>query len=249
MKRTVKSALAGLGAAALIVTAAAAALGEGSGTTQNSYNRLHLGGPYNGEDNSPAGCGSIAWQDVGNNGDDSPIDSNDRALVAVICDGDFAEAYSNNSLNINRPVGSVKNISFDYRTNSVTGAGQVYILLVTTDGNYLYLDPAYCSRPIGGGAWSRADFTGSKTGCAFYDLGGTRYEANGTETALQVYQDAHPGDQISLADMVFSNPSDGPGNPGPSAAYYVDRIALGTNRLYNYSNTRAFGCNFNESRC
>jgi hypothetical protein len=185
---------------------------------------------------------------VGNNGDDSPIDANDRALVATICDGEFGEAYSQHSLNVKTQLSTVRNISFDYKTDTITGAGQVYILLVLADGNYLFLDPAHCSRPIGSGYWSRADFTGTKAlgACTVYDASTPQvaYTSDGTHSALQVYALTNGDTSVSIADFgYFDYPGTG------THTYVVDRIALGTNRLYNYSNTRAFPCSYNETRC
>jgi hypothetical protein len=246
-KRTLKAAFATLGAAALIVTAAGAALAEGNGTNQNNYNKLkefvYESDPYG----DPADCSTASWQDVGNNGDDSPIDSNDRALVAEVCDTEFGEAYSSHSLNVKTMISRIRNISFDYQTDTVTGAGQVYILLVLADGNYLFLDPAHCSRPIGSGFWSRADFTGTTAldACTVYDVNSVPYTSDGTHNALQVYALTNGDTSVSIADFGFF---DYPG-ADPSHTYVFDRIALGTNRLYNYSNTRAFGCSYNESRC
>jgi hypothetical protein len=245
-KRTLKMAFAGLGAAALLVTAAGAASAESNGTHQNNYNKLRTEVLHG--DNSPSSCGSLSWQDVGANGDDSPIDANDRALVAEVCDGDYSDAFSNNSLNINRPVGSVKNISFDYRTSTIVGAGEVYIGAVLSTGDVLYLDAAHCNRPIAvSSTWSRSDFTGTTAldACTIYENGAVPYSSDGTHSALQVYGSSHPGVEISYTFIGFFDFPD----TDPSHTYVVDRVGLGTNRIYNYSNTRAFGCSFNESRC
>lgn len=243
MKNITRAAFAAIAVAGLVGIAASPAVAEGNGSPVNNYNRLNLGGPYN-DDTSPAGCGSIVFGDVGTNGDDSPLDTNDRAITATVCNGDFAEAYTNASLNINRPVGQVKNISFDFQTASIPGAGLVQIVLITTTGHYLYLDPQYCQRPIGSGFISRADFTGTTAlgACTFYEDGATPYTSDGTQSALKVYQAANPTANISYSFMGFFA-------VGADHTFVVDRVALGTNRSYGYRTTSAFGCKFNESRC
>ena len=222
---------------------ASPASAEANGVEQTQATRLRLGGPYHGADSTPSDCGSIAWKDVGTNGDDSPIDSNDRALVAEVCDGDFAEAYTRRSLR-DRDLDTLKNVSFDYKTSTITGAGQVYIFLYLKDGTVLYLDPAHCSKPISS-TWSRADFTGETDAgdCTIYDSAGTAYTSDGTRSALEVFSDANPDAVVSITDLVFSGFDD------PSHTYIVDRIALGTNRLFNYSNLLAVNCKNLEARC
>jgi hypothetical protein len=233
------------GALVLGVFTAGMAFAETNGPLTNDANRLHLGGPYHGSDNSVSDCGSIRWRDLGANGADSPIDANDHALVASICPGDFAEVYTRRSLRIDTPLADVKNISFDYKTATITGAGQVQIVIVLKNGTYLYADPVYCSYPLGGGTWSRADFTGTTAAgeCTIYGSDGSVSTSDGTHSALEVYALAHPGVEVSLTFMGFFGQSSG------QVTYVVDRIALGTNRLYNFDNRHAIYCQFDEARC
>ncbi len=226
-------------AVALTLVTAGSASAEGNGGATTNATKLRLGGPYHGADSTPSACGSIAFKDVGTNGNDSPIDSNDRALVADICSGDFAEAYTNRALQ-NRNLATLKNVSFDYLTSTITGAGQVYIFALMTDGAVVFLDPAHCTAPIqSSSTWSRADFTGETDlgACTVYDGASVPYTSNGTQSALQVYEAAHPGSIVSITDMVFSG----------SAT--VDRVAIGTNKLFNFSPVKAISCQFNEVRC
>ncbi|MEA2509738.1 MAG: hypothetical protein QOG21_1820 [Actinomycetota bacterium] len=229
-----------------VLSVAGTAFAEGNGTTVNSDNKLRTHAYMDdGTGNYVTStCSTIGWKDMGQNGKDSPIDTNDHALVATICPGDFAEAYTTRSLNINKAPGDVKNISFDYLTSSITGAGQVYIAAVMNNGTILYLDPTYCSKTISS-TWSRADFTGTTTAgaCSAYDSNGNLYTSNGTENVLQVFQDANPGVLLSYTFMGFF------GVTSTTTTYVVDRIALGTDKLYNYSNGKAFQCQGSEARC
>jgi hypothetical protein len=228
------------------VLTAGVALAEANGPITNAANRLHLGGPYHGADNSVSDCGSLSWRDVGTNGKDSPIDTNDEALVANICPGDFAEAYTNRSLRIDTPLADVQNISFDYRTATITGPGQVYIGIVLKDGTILYADPYYCNHPISGSStWSRADFTGTTAAgaCTIYDSNSVAWTSDGAQSALDVYATAHPDAVVSYTFMGFFNTT------GSTVTYVVDRIALGTNRLYNYNNRHAVYCGNSEAKC
>lgn len=234
------------GALVLGVLAAGPALAEGNGALTNAANRLHLGGPYHGSDNSVSDCGSLRWRDLGTNGADSPIDTNDHALVASICTGDFAEVYTKKSLRIDTPLADVKNISFDYKTATVTGPGQIYIGIVLKDGTILYADPYYCNQPISGSStWSRADFTGTTAlnQCGIYDSNGVEWFSDGSQSALDVYAAANPGAEVSYTFLLFTGQASG------QVTYVVDRIALGTNRLYNFDNRHAIYCQFDEARC
>src|SRR3954454_22065135 len=108
-----KKSLAIAAAVALTILSAGSASAEGNGTTQNNYNKLKTFVYANGA-GDPSTCSSVAWKDVGNNGDDSPIDANDHALVVDLCDGEFGEAYSQHSLNVKTMISTIKNLSFDY---------------------------------------------------------------------------------------------------------------------------------------
>ena len=68
--------------------------------------------------------------------------------------------------------------------------------------------------------------------------GGT-YAADGTNSAWDVYAAAHPEQFVSRAYLIFDDPG----------TYRVDRLALGTDYLYNYSNTRGYPCQDSEARC
>jgi hypothetical protein len=55
--------------------------------------------------------------------------------------------------------------------------------------------------------------------------------------ALQVYGASHPDSVVTIVDMVFSGSA------------VVDRIALGTNKLYGWGISRAFSCGGDEANC
>lgn len=221
---------------------AGAALAEGNGGQVDKYNQLHTRAyTYDAATDTsvPSTCSSIGWQRVKT---DSPIDTNSRALVVNVCDGDFAEVYSKASLEIDTAVGDVENLSYDFKTDRV-GAGAPRISVIFKNGDVAYLTASTCSNPIAvsGGSWSRADFTGDTTDCSFGVSGetGGNYAANGTMSAWDVYATEHPEQVVSYDFIVFDEPG----------KYRLDRIALGTDYLYNHSNKRAVSCNGSEGRC
>lgn len=218
------------------------ALAEGDGAKADRYNQLRMAAyTYNAEtqEYDVSTCSSIQWKAVKA---DSPIDTNHRALVVNICEGDFAEAYTRASLNIDTPVGDIQNLSYDFRTDLV-GGGAPRISVIFKNGDVAYLTASTCSSPLAasGGSWSRADFTGDVTDCSFSVSGETAgtYSANGTMSAWDVYAATHPNQEVSYAFLVFDE----------AGKYRLDRIALGTDYLYNYSADMAYSCNGRESRC
>ena len=78
----------------------------------------------------------------------------------------------------------------------------------------------------------RADFTGAVDGCGFYDQNNTLYEADGTHTAWDALVAAHPNWRVSYTFVVADEAGD----------YLLDRISLGTNRLYNFRDRFAVNC-------
>lgn len=137
-----------------------------------------------------ATCSSLRAKAEVSNGIDSPAYANRNDYVATVCGGgnDFIEAYIQASLNLNTALADLTNVGFDYKTADITGAGQVYIALVLSSGEYLYLDPTYCSKPLNS-TYSTADFTGTTAAgaCTVYSSTGQSYTSDGTRNALDVY--------------------------------------------------------------
>ncbi|HVQ88442.1 MAG TPA: hypothetical protein VMT88_09690 [Actinomycetes bacterium] len=224
--------------AVLIPLTAGSALAEGNGTEVQGPNKMKFEALV-GSDNSPSDCSSIGWQNVNK---DSPLDTNSRALVSHVCEGDYTDAYTGRSLNINKSVSDVQNLSYDFRTNSI-GAGAPRISVIFGNGDVAYLAASTCSNPLAasGDVWSRADFTGAVNNCAFNVSGATGglYEADGASSAWDVYAAAHPSQVVKYDFLIFDEPGD----------YLVDRVSLGTNKLYNTSPKRAVSCEMNENVC
>lgn len=194
-------------------------------------------------ENGGAGT-TVAWQ----RGADSRFDDNQRRLHAVVADGSYFALYTTRSLDMNRPVLNAQNLSFEFAEGSHVGAGAPRISLILDDGSVLYLSAFYCNQHIPGlvgsgpqggtPMWGRADFTRDLTDCAIFDSGGTEYSADGSRTALEVYDAAHPGAVIDQAYMVGDEPG----------RYNLDRISLGSGRMYVRSFHSAVRCR-SEGAC
>ncbi|HZJ05110.1 MAG TPA: hypothetical protein VFD59_06525 [Nocardioidaceae bacterium] len=196
-------------------------------------------------------CSTVGWR----NGPDSPADANRRALVARVCDGlELVEVVSNHSARLGRPVGSVKNLSFDFKRSGVEAGGGVYLqLFVQNSGDgesALRMPASTCSDPYPGGAWARADFTGHRGAgdCSLYaspPAGGatTIYKNTPTASVWEVYASTHPDAVVELSELLMDNGTDVP------VTQRVDRLSLGSNWMYDRSPNRAVRCQFNEARC
>lgn len=231
--------IAAIAVGALIGTASPA-LAESNGTTVTKYHSMRF---------ERFGTGTSAgWQTVPK---DSPLDTNSRAVVVnVATDPDptdanyyYADLYTNASLNIAKPVGAVKNLSFDFLTaggQHFTG-GAPRISVITGGGSALYLAASGCNNPLSVNPdWSRADFTGrTAVGCSFSTSDGETFSSDGTNSAWANYVAAHPGETVDYDFMVFDE----------AGQYTVDRISLGTNYLYNNNPNMGFPCYNNEARC
>jgi hypothetical protein len=222
--------------ALVLATGSVAVAAEGNGSTVGSADQLKF--QVKDSNNHRSTCSTKGWV---TGVTDSPTDSNTRAFVANVCAGDYVIVYTQSSQSTLGAVGSASNLSFEYLTTSITGAGQAYIGLVLSNGEFLYLDPFYCSTPING-TYSRADFTGTTGAGACTIYSGVAYTSTATETALQVYQDAHPGVTINSDFLglfgVFST----------THTFNIDRISLGTGLLYNFGPGRAVTCT-SEASC
>jgi len=224
--------------AILIPLTAGSAFAEGNGVEVQGPNKMKFEANV-GADDSASDCSTIAWQKVNK---DSPLDTNSRALATNVCVGDYTDAYTGRSLAINQSVADVKNLSYDFRTNSV-GAGAPRISVLFGNGDVAYLAASTCSNELAasGGAWSRADFTGAVDNCAFNVTGATGglYAADGSSSAWEVYATAHPAQVLSYDFLIFDEPG----------SYIVDRVSLGTNKMYNTSAKRAVTCGMDENVC
>jgi hypothetical protein len=186
--------------------------------------------------------GFSVWVKFPRNGQDSPLDSNSSGLLVhtpnpALETYDYAEISSYASLNINRPASSMKNLSFEALGSSLRGGSpRIDVFLATPmadGGTYVAIDAGNCQQSISS-TWVRADATGRKTaGCTIYSSGGTAYASDGTNTAWQSFLAANPGAVVSYTFMVIDIPT-GSDNLGD---YRIDRIALGTGKIYKASNS------------
>ena len=224
--------MVGVAALAIAGTMAAASASPPNQINQkvNAYNLLHL---------EHFGSATVSWKNVS----DSPLDTDGRALVTFVPsppDGvSYADAYTKASLHINKSVGLIKNLSYDFASGEVVG-GDPRISVIFGNGDVAYLSPDLCTQPIAvsGGTWSRSDFTGSNTSnsapCGFNVTGTTGgiYTSTATQSAWAVYAAANPTQVVSYDFVVWDYPS-----AGPTGTYKTDRISLGTGWMYHaYSN-------------
>jgi hypothetical protein len=244
--RTGKVAIAAITAGVAAIATGGIALAEGNGVQLSKYQELRTHA-YTYDNNTGASttstCSAIAWKSTGT---DSPIDNNTSALAVHVCaptasTSDYVIAWSRASLNIDSLVGDVKNLSYDFRSDLV-GAGAPRISVQFNNGDVGYLAASSCAHAFAvAPSWSRADFTGATSDCSFNVTGATggTYAADGTNSAWDVYAAANPTQFVNQAYLVFDE----------AGHYRLDRIALGTAYLYNYSNTRGYACNGSEYRC
>ena len=144
--------------------------------------------------------------------DDSPLDPNFVRLGVHVLDSagnnDFVGAY-NDCVGIKgKPVGQVKNLSFDFQ--NTTGNPAVHIgagaprysvdIDQGGDGDYdfsAFLAAFYCQGTTTNAGWSRADFTGQTAlgACSIW-VNNVQYFSDGTRSAWKVYADANPTDKV-----------------------------------------------------
>ena len=168
---------------------------------------------------------------------DSPGDSNLMAWRLTKPAGCYITGATWASLELKVPIGQVKNLSFEWRTPAGTPPGSVgggsprLDVGVVGPGSstqmMVSLDAENCRRNISG-TWARSDFTGFKSTaavCTIYDPNfGTEWVNTPTMTAWQVFVAAHPGATLTSVAITVSGLEAG--------TYYVDRLSLGTGRLY-----------------
>lgn len=215
--------------AILLLVAITAGAAFADGFTVGAKNQLRL----------ENGGASVAWRA----GSDSRFDQNTRRLHANVPAGSYFALYTTRSVTMTRPLLNVQNLSFEYTESTHVGAGAPRISLLLDDGTVLYLSAFYCNQAIGqtGGAgpvWGRADFTRSLNNCSIFDSAGAEYSADGSRTALEVYDAAHPGAVVSESFLVADE----------EGKYNLDRISLGTGRMYVRSYHSAVRC-LSEGAC
>jgi hypothetical protein len=227
-------------------TVAAAALGaisvgaiahaESNGIQVGKYRSLNMDALHYDSatgDSTPSDCSTIGWTATGG---DSPLDNNNRALRVYICPvdtsgSDYAQGYSHASYAIDRPVGDVKNLSWDekVRTDGTHGSGAPRFSIELSDGSIAYLASGTCGHELfnSGGTWQRADFTGFHNDCSFHvtsGAGDTVYSADGTNSAWQNFALQNPDLSVKHLYMIWDEPG----------FYRLDRIAF-VDDMYNYS--------------
>lgn len=200
-----------------------------------------------------SGAATAVW--VG--GTDSPSDANTRSLQIVVpADGAdgcqnatgpnycYAGFYSKASINKVLPVGSQRNLSFEFSASNPANATS-RISVQFNNGDVAYLDPITCTHDIAvsGGRWKRADFTGFTSDCSFTVSGETAglYAADGSRSAWQVYAQAHPEQSVTQRYLVVDASVGG-------GVYRFDRISLGVGKMYTTSPTLAVNCT-TEASC
>jgi hypothetical protein len=217
---------------------------EGNGVHVNAYQQLRFQNPG---DPVCTGLSSVGWQTVSQH---DPFDSNSRALVVTLgTNPTCVSAYSRASLNINKLVGNVKNLSFDFLSNEHVG-GVPRFSLIFGNGDVGYMGADRCTQPlvISGNVWSRADWTGANLSnsalCNFDVTGSTGgvYSSTLTQSAWQVYVAAHPNQVLKQVFMVWDF------SVTPPQTYTVDRISMGTGFMFNNDNTHAIKCT-TEATC
>jgi hypothetical protein len=177
---------------------------------------------------------------------DSPLDTNSRALHAVVPTGECLLFFNRASLKLNKPVAQMKNLSFDFREpqagGTVTG-GSPRTSVILADGRALFLSADQCDHPLSvvGGDWGRADFTGFTSdiqSCTIFDSDGIAYANTPTESAWQVFVDANPNAVASFDFLIMD----------VGGHYFLDRITLGTGKMFTLSPKRAQNCR-TEAAC
>lgn len=72
-----------------------------------------------------------------------------------------SDAFTWASLNINKRVGLIMNLSFEFQSNQTAG-GAPRLSLIFQNGDVGFMAANRCDQPLAitGGTWSRADWTG-----------------------------------------------------------------------------------------
>jgi hypothetical protein len=175
------------------------------------------------------------WLNFNTSGNkDSPLDSNIKAWRVIIPADCYSAGATLASLDQNVPIENVKNLSFDWRnsTSATPGTavgGSPRIVAFFDNGDALHMAAVDCRKDLSQSSftWSRSDFTGFKSTdapCVGYkDADSAQpYPNTPTMSVLQAYALAHPGRTMTYVFIVMDQ----------AGTYYLDRIALGTQRLY-----------------
>jgi hypothetical protein len=189
---------------------------------------------------------------------DSPADADLRALRVTLPQPGKSGSYEadtapRSTRQESRPVGRVKNLSFDFRrrTQQARDYRAPAIAILARSKDELLLWGRQCRKPISH-TWSRADFTGALSGCKLtayvyaegYDA--HTYKANGRRSAWGAYVAANPDEVLESTTLLFEGPLRG---QREQFKYAVDRLSLGGGFQYNHSNIRARACLGLERRC
>ena len=258
MHRTSVIARTGILVVGLVLTATASMPAAASAATALSpYDRLQSDAYTLDTDAGGYGyseCSTVGWR---YHGSDSPADSNSGALVSKVCGeggGELIEVVSDHSLHLNRPAGSMTNLSYDFHRKAVNAGGGLYILLIVAntgdDQSYVRLHASDCADPYAGTGWVRADFTGhlgdgdcslqssTSTGTAT-----TVYTNTPTTSAWDAYVAAHPDAVVQFSELLMDNLT------GSTLTQRVDRLSLGSGWMYDRSAYTGVYCGYGEARC
>ena len=174
----------------------------------------------------------------------SPLDQSNRwGIYSYLIEPYSAGRAHNGTSGIKgRPVGQVRNLSFDYTTSGDIPPRSPRIEIVFTNGDYAFLAAPYCGNPIAvsDGQWSRADFTGQRAvngkTCGLWVNFGQSWSfvsATATKSAWKVFAGANPDLVVQQAGWVYGG-DDTAGLPGPPGeccdgeigSVVMDRLAI-----------------------
>ncbi len=254
-----------LAAATALVAVAGGAVAEGNGQpVKLAGNIMHSRATTTDTasgDQTPSLCSQNRWLNARQTttAGDSPLDTNHRALFVTVCESnppvssEDADAYTGTSLHVDKTADHVQNLSYDYNADpQYLKGGAPRISVDFQSGDVAFLDGSTCNRQIGTSNWSRADFTGfigikgdgTTPVCSFHVTSGggtidTVYSSDKRRSAWQSFANQHPEEVVIDTFMEFD----------VEGSYRVDRISLGTDRLYNYADDYAVNCQQNEHVC
>ena len=204
--------LAIIGALAVTgLTAASPALADGGKDTLQAHTYT-CDFAVSGDCAKPTDGAYGKWVQFKKNGDDSPLDSNAKALVVHtpgndLSAYDYTEVYSKHSLDLNVAASAIQNLSFDAYKPALQGGSpriDVYLANPASDGStYVAIDAGNCQQSLSS-TWVRADATGRKAaGCTIYTSNGHPYSSDGTNTAWQNFLVDNPDAVVAYTFMVF----------------------------------------------
>ncbi len=239
---------------ALSLAFAGAASATGPSHTWRHDNPLYLAPDY--AQTQPCPGSTSQWLNMNNSGKDSPLDSNIKGWKVVVPAVDPAlgncapSGWTDASLVLNIPIANVRNVSFDWRGptgnppgTGVGGSPRISLYFGTPSSQFehiLFMDGVSCWKPIGAFGWRRSDFTGMKSTEApcTMNLDGVFYSNTPTQSAWAVMAAANPTLVAQYSFIVMDQPG----------TYYLDRMALGTQKLYGSKDSPDKSCS-TEASC